>query len=1259
MTPWSSSDTGVSPPPSSPAHSVVELPGFRSSDLYYDPRNTPGPSRYVRAPLGTPGAAGAIAKSADGLRCGTTSNDSIKVIRITDPSLPSNTSSDRLPRRPWKSLACGPGNVTVHEEAHTRLPANVASTDLGWGYGKYASKIVVTCANGDLIMVDVSRSGMKIERTWKEHTRAVNAIGFTPLLNNYFATASLDGYVKLWDFRNPTESSISLGHKSPVRALTFCPLSSSPFHAVVALESGALYKWDTRKGNLGLVDRVNLAHRGPVLGMEWIGNGIDPDSRGWLCTGGMDRTVKVWDMSVPLLSQTPIHTLHTTERVKRVTWRPGHDCEIAVVPQTSMISPAGTSANTEDLGFLAEADRIEIWDVRRGWIPKYILENGEGAVSDVVWGDGGALWAFYKNGSFVQHDLRDCVRPLDTLARNSISWDVTGSISYAIDESTSHEIPYDDIKPSTLQQFSGRGILDKTPSEPDYIPTTQTAATVSLSALDIPTFVRLARGYMLECNTVITASRSCLVNAEIAREAGQYRASQTWLVLNSVLQNMGRSHVGDYSIIPASPNVYVDAMNPPVRPSTHIGGRAHSTSSAATSTQLHIQMHPESRIRPSVSRKTSGVINNKGSRWSDPRGRGTGHTREVSLSRSNSSRRVGDGALDDESDSSDGNITPSNVTPYGSPGHDEENTVASQKSITSGSATYGSVAPAIEWLTNDMPAPSSRDVDEQALVRKHRHTLPSISSRAPVGDLSDDGGSLADDNYDSSSSSGEESTTGALAPPSSPNDTRFLSLSRPRIVKQDSHSSIKTAVPRRFGGGDRVISGDGDGASTNSENEINRKRDLDSKNDNFSDNETGISRSRFMSFQSQGSQNSETCGTSRRQSPASKLLQPSTELQQQQEYSPIDPSRNHHTKKATSFEGSNGKRPKLCNNPFDTEIIEQQEAQLQDIGTSALQEAFRYYADLGDVQMCFTLATVAPMLLFPNNEKENLDFLSTSYAELLSRLRLYTSAAYVRKYGLSASLKVNTQLNTVNYASCGGCRKALLNTRQSPINQPVDSITTTIQSRTPAEDSKLILDDYADTGNKINNQPGVFGYCQNCRCWAARCSICRLPVIGLHFLCSVCSHGGHQKCYEEYYLRRPMIIRSDQGTFGSPGNLGWGLSAGLKPRLGSSRASTLVTQDSNSWRTSMASEESGDLVSQESDPIEDVSWNETKERDATTDGSIGSIQGLSSKWRENSRDKEYIGERSSDLHADIKRKLMAHPCAAGCGHMCWAATRNL
>jgi len=70
------STEGVSPPPSSPVHSLAELPqSLRLQDIYHDPRKVPGPSLYVKATLGLSAVTGSIAKNSNGVHCAVAGRD--------------------------------------------------------------------------------------------------------------------------------------------------------------------------------------------------------------------------------------------------------------------------------------------------------------------------------------------------------------------------------------------------------------------------------------------------------------------------------------------------------------------------------------------------------------------------------------------------------------------------------------------------------------------------------------------------------------------------------------------------------------------------------------------------------------------------------------------------------------------------------------------------------------------------------------------------------------------------------------------------------------------------------------------------------------------------------------------------------------------------------------------------------------------------------------------------------------------------------
>ena len=112
----------------------------------------------------------------------------------------------------------------------------------------------------------------------------------------------------------------------------------------------------------------------------------------------------------------------------------------------------------------------------------------------------------------------------------------------------------------------------------------------------------------------------------------------------------------------------------------------------------------------------------------------------------------------------------------------------------------------------------------------------------------------------------------------------------------------------------------------------------------------------------------------------------------------------------------------------------------------------------------------------------------------------------------------------------------------------------------------------------------------------------RLPVRTLLFLCAVCDHGGHQSCYREYYTRQTLI----------------------------------------------------NLPSSSPQPTESKDQPSTQNQQNNEDDSISM-----SSSQSNLIDSSVVSESPLQTHQNRKSaKLAGHPCAAGCGHLCWAATRD-
>lgn len=95
-------------------------------------------------------------------------------------------------------------------------------------------------------------------------------------------------------------------HNTTVRSVAFSPFqpsSTSPLNDIlVATESGDVFRWDIRSPDK-MLGRLTAAHRGAILGIDWVMDSESGASRSWLCTGGVDRAVIV---SISRHSQFPL-----------------------------------------------------------------------------------------------------------------------------------------------------------------------------------------------------------------------------------------------------------------------------------------------------------------------------------------------------------------------------------------------------------------------------------------------------------------------------------------------------------------------------------------------------------------------------------------------------------------------------------------------------------------------------------------------------------------------------------------------------------------------------------------------------------------------------------------------------------------------------------------------------------------------------------------------------------------------------------------
>ncbi|EMD38736.1 hypothetical protein CERSUDRAFT_112461 [Gelatoporia subvermispora B] len=1309
-----------------------------SADWYSDSRSHgyQGPTRHVRFPRAMANGGGAMAKSGDGRRCVVAGKESLRIFRMSEPG--SSASTDH------KSIT-GRGGHRVEVSRNlwdsVGMKMDSATTDVIWGQGLYDNKILTSARNGELIMWDLNKSGPKCERKIRGHNRSIHALTYSTHLQYYCMTGSADGHIRVWDIRDLSKSVVQIFHPAAVRAAAFSPVGWQPHQAVVALDNGTICRWDLQMGQRGQLDRILVAHSGPILALDWSlpassasnagtssrsapqttwygaatgGSGIfdeilqgpggtapgaaagDSSGAGWLASGGLDHCVKVWDLTAPSskshISHTPTYTLRTAYPIRRLLWRPDYECELAIVsnadfstgsefslahgaggsgsqpglrlgvtsgpgaavssPKLEMLKPSTSDTmlakdrRSSSASRHGSSDPIEIWDVRRGHIAKWMLDRSavDGGVTDLEFGDSSVIWAQHHSGTFSQLDLRDASRPVDAIPRAALSWHAAGCLTFAADKPKRWEIPYDDVKPEKRQNLQDLHIRDKAIGDAPYFPLTQSLGTFILEEAgeDLESFASLAHRYVYE-----GAERQdiCEHNAKMAFNVGRHDTAQTWMLLHNLLEdilpeapptpplsplpgivNPGLPH--SMSAPAAIPTVHT--LPPPIpQPARSMSIDADVPSSKKDSSPGSRSKRSGDRPSPSHSRsplKTTPVSSTASSprranaslpphpaalfaRRESNVGHATKRPRLASYRRpsistpsihsthsespsdstrsvsggASSLRQVGDGALSDsDSDESD---------------HGQGSRSASEGENGGASEDEAPPRPPISpylYPRTGIPQPSplSQVAVQQTWTEdeKEDEDSPSPASTEESSDEAGPGSGLrrrpskARRSLARSKTRSRSSTVASLS--ASAPKTRE-EKSQP-LKRQDSHSSVQT-----------VTAGNTPVVHTKPLYGVLQRDDT---------------------MRPSGSTKVESIMSPRHTRVRSEALSTELVLDQEREMSaPLS------VPDKAGTERSQNAVPKQ---------VREAERRYRELAWEALCELFEASADHGDVQLCTFLSLVAPKELKVSKAR-TLRFVE-AYLEILNRLRLHTAAAYIRKYVDAEEIRALTAMQTTVYTACNKCRKAIM--------LPPPAV---------------------QRGAKPG---GNYAFCQGCRSATIVCTVCHLPVRALVLACPVCAHGGHPDCLQKYYKDRPLTQisapscppsspRRSQPSQQPPSGLSLSLSGSGRPSA-SPAPSALVTPIPEPRRLSPPRKERSASVSV---------TGERRGR-AMSRGGGGSLS-IPPLLRTASHDGEGDGTRPGEDDESSaarmsrmmeegsvdERRLWAHPCAAGCGHFCWAA----
>lgn len=462
----------------------------------------------------------------------------------------------------------------------------LAATDVKWSHSQHDTIIATAGSNGRIVLYDLRRPEVEWSRL-HEHARQVHRLAFSPFGAQLFLSASHDATTRLWDLRTlsgekGTVSMHSLrafqSRADATRDVRWSPTDAYQF--AVCTDAGIISLWDIRHPNK-VLNRLN-AHEKACYALDW-----HPDGK-HIVSAGLDRNVKVWEITNERRRQRPLLVMRTPSGVMNVRWRPASWSSEEQSTGDWQCSHLVTAYSQED-------PRVHIWDLRRPHVPFREIDQYFSPPTDMLWRTKDLLWTVGNEGMFTQTDIQfspETAKQTSPCPKvwlpNGSLWSFSESVSRrrssgleelfdlpkekgSSDEKTgtSHSMTDDEANPdnflSSLKRRQGKQIwsqdntppsrdervsvlnLEQTLEKRDNEQPRQVGMTIDLDTvtLDVSAFNFLAEEYIKPMsadelrrspNEILTRlERVFSKNAEICDKLLLHRLAQSWKILGFVL----------------------------------------------------------------------------------------------------------------------------------------------------------------------------------------------------------------------------------------------------------------------------------------------------------------------------------------------------------------------------------------------------------------------------------------------------------------------------------------------------------------------------------------------------------------------------------------------------------------------------------------------------------------------------------------------------------------------------------------------------
>ncbi|KAH3678371.1 hypothetical protein WICMUC_001388 [Wickerhamomyces mucosus] len=421
--------------------------------------------------------------------------------------------------------------------------------DVKSGYGNYNKLVAASTTTGSIYIFNSAETTEKNRLSLKlsDNTRAVNSLSFNQIDPFLVLSGSQDGSMKLWDLRSQAvkPQSTMFGNSDSVRCLQFSPHNSKKFCSV--FDSGNLQKWDLRNPNQ--FEKKFNAHTGPGLTLDW-----SPDFD-YVATGGRDKQLQIWNMSNTDTKQYPEYVIYAPAPVAEVSFRPN--------------SPTNISASDIALSYLNNESLVQVYNIKRKFIPIYNIENHESSITGLVWENDRYLLSSSRDKQVIRNDVSNYSKIIDNLSCTSVTWSATNDFIF-VDQS---KTPDDDdatvptestfLHPSpsnlTMSTSPTNNVSNESVSSNSLRPQLSRNSSTFRPSMtrghSHQSHINNSNHYLIPANLPIMKSEKvltalsenyeidptkgildiCDLNSGIARDSGLLRDSQTWKVIKESL----------------------------------------------------------------------------------------------------------------------------------------------------------------------------------------------------------------------------------------------------------------------------------------------------------------------------------------------------------------------------------------------------------------------------------------------------------------------------------------------------------------------------------------------------------------------------------------------------------------------------------------------------------------------------------------------------------------------------------------------------